>query len=479
MSNAGRAVFVGVALAGALLAADVVAQPGAPSASSAASTASPAPAGMTAAELDRALEPLGDANVDARRAAAKTVVELGTDALGAIATKLADLRKVHGGGIHDVLRALRDQHGAGKGASPPDLVELLLTQAKGDAAQVRATLTTVCLARALVRIATTPAIRQVVLVAAESAMRPELTRALVQLGERSVAALVEARKDPSNDVRAWAANVLDALGKRLPGDAVQTKDNQVLSDVLRAYGAVKDLDAVPVILSFVSSDRAQVRAAAREALAAYGQDAIWKLREAYAALTGKPAGEAWTAQELAKQLFEAYDKFRLQEVYAMLDEGLAKQKSGQLDEAVAAFDKVLARQPMLDRRAEMVGAYVQYAQNLEERDRPTALAYLRKALRLDESGPRASQIQSAILYLEGEDLLGRGIADADLFRRAVALDPGNTRASAELARLETVAETKQSHLNRWIAAAAVFALAVAGIILFGGRRKPGPARDAH
>jgi cytochrome c-type biogenesis protein CcmH/NrfG len=131
---------------------------------------------------------------------------------------------------------------------------------------------------------------------------------------------------------------------------------------------------------------------------------------------------------------------------------------------------------MLDRRGEMVAAYVAYAQSIEENDRPRATALLRKALRLDETGPRAQPIQSALMYLEGEDLLARGIADADLFRRAVALDPGNTRAAAELARLEATTEAKQSHLTRWIAAAAVFVLAVAGILLFGGRRRPRAAQ---
>jgi hypothetical protein len=442
-------------------------------AASAAPSASARPAqGMTTAELERVLAQLDGTSVDARRAAAKAASELDADATEAIAQALVELRKVHGAGIQQVLRALRDQNG-GKG----DVVEQLLTQPKGDAASVRAALVTVCLARSLVHVGTTPSLRVLVAMAGDGggSLRAELTRLLVQLGERSVAALVEARKDPSGETRTWAANVLDTLGKRLPGDAVQTKDNQVLSDVLHAYGTVKDLDAVPVILSFVNSERAQVRAAAREALGAYGQDAIWKLREAYAALTGKPANEAWTAPELAKQLFEAYDKSRLQEVYAMLDDGLAKQKAGQLDDAVAAFDKILARQPMLDRRGEMVGAYVQYAQSIEDKDRPTATAYLRKALRLDESGPRAQQIQSELMYLEGEDLLARGISDAELFRRAVALDPGNTRASAELARLEATSEAKQSHAMRWIAAAAVFLLAVAGIILFGGRR----TRAAH
>ena len=36
----------------------------------------------------------------------------------------------------------------------------------------------------------------------------------------------------------------EAMGKRIPGDAVQTHDNQVLADVLHAYGVIHDLDAV-------------------------------------------------------------------------------------------------------------------------------------------------------------------------------------------------------------------------------------------
>ncbi|WP_336139508.1 HEAT repeat domain-containing protein, partial [Klebsiella pneumoniae] len=82
----------------------------------------------------------------------------------------------------------------------------------------------------------------------------------------SIPALVETRKDSSSELRHWAYAQLEAMGKRIPGDAVQTKDNQVLADVLHAFGAIHDLDAVPVILSFVSSDRVQVRTAAREAL---------------------------------------------------------------------------------------------------------------------------------------------------------------------------------------------------------------------
>jgi tetratricopeptide (TPR) repeat protein len=420
---------------------------------------------MAASELEALLAPLGDASVDVRRAAAKQVSELGVGATQAFLPKLAELRKGSGPAVASVMKPLKGREG-------PDLVETLL-QTKGDAAAVRATLTTVCLLRALAHIGTTPAVRQLVLAASDAggAFRPELLRLMKQLGDRAVAALIEARKDAPADSRAWASSVLDVLGKRLPSDAVQTKSNQVISDVLHAYASVKDLDAVPVILSFVNTDRAQVRTAAREALLQYGQDALWKLREAYASVTGKQAPEAWTAAELAKELFDAYDKFRLQEVYALLDEGLARQREGKLSEAVSDFDKVLARQPLLDRRSDIVEGYLAYAREIEAKDRDGALTYLRKALRLDEAGPHANEAMSEIDYLEGEDLLGRGVADAELFRKAVQLDPNNTHARAELARLESDASDREARWRRLAAAGAVFALSVAGIILFGARRR--------
>ena len=190
------------------------------------------------------------------------------------------------------------------------------------------------------------------------------------------------------------------------------------------------------MLSFVNSDRVQVRTAAREATLAYGPDALWKLREAYAALSGEPAPDGIAAADLAKKLFDAYDRFRLHDVYALIDTGLAAEKDGRLKDAVSAFDEALARQPMLDRRAEAVPAYVAYGESLEDSDRSAALAYLRKALRLDESGAPSSHVRSDIATLEGEDLTARGIEDPQPFDTALSLDPKNPRARADLDRIQ-------------------------------------------
>lgn len=483
-----RAAIVGIGAAVvATWIADVSAAPSpSPSTASATATASAAASAtdvteMTAGELDRLLAPLSDPDPAKRAPAAKALTELGADATRAIEKKLGEFRRSPLE-IGAVVKAARDSN-PGKMGETWDLAEgLLRLKAEGPAFKV--TIGTVVLVRALAHIGTMPAARAMVPVAFDhqKALFADVQMQVRALGDKAVAALIESRKDPSGEVRHFSTSMLEAMQKRLPGEAVQTKSNQILADVLRAYGDVRDMDAMGVILSFVSSDRAEVRAAARDALAAFGQDAVWKLREAYTNLIGKAPPEGWQAEQIAKELFAAYDRFRLQEVYTLLEDGLKKYGENKLEEATASFDKVLARQPLLDRRVEMVPAYVRLAQDVEDADRPRALALFRKALRLDPEGPRAFQVKSEIAYLEGMDLLSRGIADADTFRRAIAIDGSNMKARAELDRLEAAGEIRQEKTRRWAAGGAVLALAIVCIVLFGGgsaRKKPkkgAPAR---
>jgi tetratricopeptide (TPR) repeat protein len=408
---------------------------------------------------------------EARRAAAKAVTELGLDALPAITKALDALRKQATPPVQAAMKPIRDGQAA-KDNPSFDLLDKLL-DSKKDGPGTKTAIHTVVLARALAHIGTTASLKEMILVAAdhEKSFRPEIARLVKAAGDRGVPALIETRKAENRELRAWSSVQLEGLGKRSPGDAVQTKNNQVLSDVLRAYGVVHDPDAVPIILSFVNSDRAQVRTAAREAISAYGQDAVWKLKEAYANLTGKSAQEGWTAADVAKELFLAYDKFRLQEVYQLLEDGKAREKEGKLAEATALYDKALARQPLLDRRGEMVAGYVAYARTIEDAEAERALATFRKALRLDPEGPRARQIEAEIAYLEGRALVRSGISDVEPFRRALALDPGHAKARQELDRLENTAEERRSRTQRYVAAGALLAVTVGAIVLFGGRRR--------
>ena len=231
-------------------------------------------------------------------------------------------------------------------------------------------------------------------------LRVDVEHQLKALGERSVATLIELRRGETKSLRPWAAKMLDVLGKTVPGEAVQTTDNQVLADVLRAYGRTRDTDAARVIVSFANSDRVQVREAAREAVSSLAENGLWQLRESYENLVGKKAPEDWNWEKVASELFQAYDRARLAEVYGLMDEGLGAQKAGNIEAATSAFDRVLARAPMFTRRREMVAAYLDLARSLRETDRPRAMATLRKAIRVDPGGARAKEAEGELAYLE-------------------------------------------------------------------------------
>jgi tetratricopeptide (TPR) repeat protein len=401
---------------------------------------------------------LGSASIEERRQAARALSSLGPngpDAVAGIADQLATLRRRDDGALVGVLRGLHPS-----ATKDVDLVELLVLE-RPDAQVVRG-LAIVCLMRALARVGTTSAVKQLILVASDAggAFRPELLRELKQLDERATAALIEARGDPSPEMRAWVKDVLEALGKRTPGDTVQTTNDQVLIDVLHAYATIRDPDAVAVVLSFVNSERTQVREAAREATLAFGQEAMGRIRATYAALTGERLPEGDSAVDAAGKLFAAYDHYRLRDVYAQLDEGLARWKAGDLDQAVADFDNVLARQPMLDRRAEIAPAYAAYGETLEQADRPRAVDYMRRAVRLDDTAGGPSHMRSELRYLEGEDLMDRGIVETGPFEEALALDPNNARARARLDRLQADAKSQRARQNRVGAAVIVMGLAL-------------------
>src|SRR5690606_34804257 len=86
---------------------------------------------------------------------------------------------------------------------------------------------------------------------------------LEAMGERSLAALLEARRHPAQKIAQWAERQLDLRGKAIASEALQTDDPEALADILRAFGRIRDPDAARVIISFAQSERAQLRGAAR------------------------------------------------------------------------------------------------------------------------------------------------------------------------------------------------------------------------
>jgi len=124
---------------------------------SASSSDAPADPGMPSEELDRVLTPLGSADVEARKAAAKSVGELGPEAVPAIAKKLEALRKASTPQLQTIVKGTKVESG--------DLCDALV-KSGGEGQPYVAAVQTAAMLRALAHVGTTPAVRQLVKVAA-------------------------------------------------------------------------------------------------------------------------------------------------------------------------------------------------------------------------------------------------------------------------------------------------------------------------
>jgi tetratricopeptide (TPR) repeat protein len=271
----------------------------------------------------------------------------------------------------------------------------------------------------------------------------QVTGPLRAMGDAAIPALIEARASPA--LKSWATDQLEAMGKRTPGDGVQVSDSRVLCEVLRAYGETKDMDALPTVLAFISADRPDVRAAARASVLDYGERAARRLTDAVAAWSGGPQGRRSRADdadaaarphaaELAARLFAASDHHRLADIDALMDRGIAAADAGALEDAVAAFDEVLARQPSFERRGQAAPVYLAYAESIEALDADSAETHYMKAIRLDPDGTASKRARSRLEVMAGARLRARGVDDPEPFVTALALDPANADAHAELDR---------------------------------------------
>ncbi len=326
---------------------------------------------------------------------------------------------------------------------------------------------------ALADIATTKAITAMIEHAGihRSQFRFDVSRRVRETADRALPALILAKGGSSFENRKWASAQLEAMGKRVAPDAVQTKSEDVLVEVLTAFGTVRDRDALPVTLAFTSSERKRVREAARASVLAYGKDARPNLVEVYGNLLGHPPAADVPAGAIAAELFALADKQRLADLDAIVDLGLKEQSSGDNAGAVEQFDRALAREPSLDRKREMVPAFVARGDSLAETDPLAARQAYQEALALDPETARKGQIQGALALLDAEALRAKGIDDRASWEHVLDLDPGNAKANAELERLNAAHADRASRANQYTYAGAGILAVLCLLVLFGLRGK--------
>jgi tetratricopeptide (TPR) repeat protein len=456
---------------------------------------SPEPDPTAVKELDRLLERLTSEDERSREDAKKAIAEVAPSFVAAIRHRVQEIRtsldREDAKSVLEAARkagrkAMKEDDGDHKkkkrrkkhkrdedDADQGDWLDFLLASPRPKAAAWRDLVKIYGMTRMLAAIGTTPAVREMIHLYAyfNELVRIDLQRQVAKLRDKAVPALIEARQHDAHRVQRWASKELDALGRAIPGEAVASNDTQILADVLRAYGRTRDVDAVRVILSFCNAERVQLREAAREAVAAIGEPGVWQIRDQYLGLTGEKPPRSWSWDRLARELFALYDKQRLVEIHKLMDEGVAAASAGKIVLAVEAFDKVLARSPLIERRREMVPTYVERAKQLEGDKREEALAMMRKALRLDPKNAEAPKIEAEIAYLEGEVSIAQGMPDKTAFERALSLDPSHDRARKALASLEDKVVERQTHYHRYAAAGGIGVFAILAMILL-WRRKP-------
>lgn len=354
----------------------------------------------------------------------------------------------------------------------PDYMDMLAEYAEPKSPEWKSVTQVVAISRMLREIATTPAVRTLIQIYVRFGefLRVDTQLQLEKLSDKALPALIETRRHQAPRIASWAERQLDALGKAIPSEAVQTPDPDVLADVLRAYGYTRDPDAARVVISFANSERPQVREASRQSVALMKEIANWPLRDTYANIVGKKPPADWSWDRTARELFGEFDRLRLAQVYKLFDRGRAAQKAGKVDEAKDAFDKVLARSPLFDRRAEMIDTYVSFADSKLDEQPAVAEAALRRARRLSKDQSVDKRVQSMLWYLEGQDLVSRGVADQVPFRRALELDPENQRAKKALEEIQRGEQQKKEKGDHYLAAGAIGVVALLAIALIALRR---------
>jgi hypothetical protein len=382
-------------------------------------------------------------------------------------------------GLEVLLDEIRERSGEPRGtrqrarppAQRPETLELVVRYPDRSSGYLRPLTELLAYARMFEAIGTLPAARRVIsgYVRFGEILRADTEQALARMGDRALAALIETTVHPTPRFAQWAKLELEGMGKHVASEAVQVSDPTLRADILLAYGKARDVGTARLLIAFAASERAQVRLAARQAVTLLGELGTVELRDAYETATGTSAPRSWSWRRVAEELFARFDGQRLSEVYGLFAEGRAAEARGELDAARAAFDQVLARDPLFERGALMVPVYLAFADRVADADPGAAELAARRAERLAGEGPSRDRALSLRYTLEVAELLRRGIIDDALLARARALDPQNRRAQALEAELATLMGSDRATFRRYVAAASILALALIALVVMAWR----------
>lgn len=414
----------------------------------------------------------------ARRRAYERLSHLPESALPAIAERIEQTRRqiVPPEDGREALRAFRHAVGSRRADDMVDIAPgILPVLEERRTREVGRTAERLLLLRSLEAIGTVEAQRRIAdLFSLTNEMwRWEQRRVVHRMGVRLLPGLILARGHRDRGVRLWARGHIRNLGMKDPANALRVEDPELLAQIIDAYAEVKDLDTMPLILSYVGHEDRRIREAARAAFESFGRNGIWQLREGIRKQLGRTPDPRWGWRRTMRELFEGLDERRLAPYARRLDEAQAALRAGHHEEAKALLDALLRDAPRPPRAAEVAAAYAELATNLDDPQ------LLRRAVWLAPDAPQAPAWRARLSLLEAEADRARGVVDAEAYRVALERDPSpRTRAlAAEVlgdgeARAVEAVETKEGGPTWLLAFVMLIAAAAAGLAF----RRHGGAR---
>jgi hypothetical protein len=228
-------------------------------------------------------------------------------------------------------------------------------------------------------------------------------------------------------------------------------------------------------VSFANSERSQLRVAARQAIAMLGPVGLWQLRDAYEDVVGRRPRRDWTWERTARELFGEFDRLRLARVYGTFVEGMRALQKGDLEAMGQAFDTVLAKDPLFEKRAQMAPGYFRLAQYFAGRNPAAASQAAMRVLRLAPDPKLKAQARSLLMTLRAAASGARGVVDTNRLEIAVEQDPENQWARGLLANSQPGATQNRVPTIRWISSVilgGVGLLSVLFVLFRRARREP-------
>lgn len=441
--------------------------------------------GLRAAELARVAAQLASPSADQRKGAFHGLSDLNAESLPGIEQRLLALRgqRPDPKAARAALTAFRHGAGSRRADDDTDLAQgvLEVLSRRRDPATL-AMAEPLLLLRALENIRTPKAgmlLAELQLLDEPGVWDQELKLARTRVGLALLPALISSRTHEDARVRAFALAGVRALGMEEPQAALQIDDPHLCAEVIAAYTQPLDYAAMPLIVRMVTAEKLELREAARAAVARFGKNAIWQLRELYGQVNGQDADKRWDADKTAAELYAAIDRPAIEEAQTLLARGSSHYVSGQLEAMQRDYDRLLAQFPRFAEREKLAPGYAALGEQLLAQDKlePARAAYQR-ALRLAPEAEDNDALRAQLAFIEAELSLTAGVVDLDGYERALRYDPSHAAAAEAKDRLSGAHALRERGRQRLLTFGAIAVLLGCCALLLRGRRKPATVRQA-